>query len=136
MEKAKPKLTEKQEKYCQERANGKSQYDSYLIAYPKSQKWKRSSVDEVASKLERNVKIISRIAELRKPQEDLLESNRTGLIETSIKLAQGEMDEDKAKKINHAVLNKLLDKLLASKTETKSDVTYKFNISFNNIKDE
>lgn len=57
------KLTPQQERFAQEFASGKSQADSYRIAYPRSSKWQASSVYEAASKLA--AKIAPRLDELR-----------------------------------------------------------------------
>ena len=59
------KLTDKQEKYVQQLLiTDNSQRDAYKIAYPKSLKWKDSSVDESASRLFHNVKVQARYNEL------------------------------------------------------------------------
>jgi endo-1,4-beta-mannosidase len=59
-------LTANQEAFCQNIEIKKmSQYEAYLNAYPHSQKWKRASVDEVASRLANDIKILSRRQELR-----------------------------------------------------------------------
>lgn len=57
------KLTPQHERFAQEVAAGKSQADAYRIAYPRSGKWKPSSVWESASRL--TVKVSARIEELR-----------------------------------------------------------------------
>lgn len=112
-------LTAKQEAYCQERANNQIQYDSYLIAYPSSRKWKRSTVDEAASRLEKNSKIIARIEELRKPQEDLLESNRKAILQELIDIG---LSNKKVYPTTVAALTNLTGKLVATKTENKTDI--------------
>ena len=58
------KRTAKQERFCQEIANGKTQHEAYLIAYPVSKSWKPASVDRMATKLSKNIKVISRTKEL------------------------------------------------------------------------
>lgn len=60
-------LTAKQEKFAQGVASGLSQADAYRLAYETSKKWPDKSVHEAASKLASNIKIISRISELRAP---------------------------------------------------------------------
>jgi len=57
------KLTPQHDRFAQEVAAGKSQADAYRIAYPRSVKWKPSSVWESASKLAS--KVSPRIEELR-----------------------------------------------------------------------
>ena len=59
-------LTTKQEAFCQNVEIKKmSQYEAYLNAYPASQKWKRSTVDEKASVLANSGKILARRQQLR-----------------------------------------------------------------------
>ena len=45
--------------------NGKTQYQAYLDAYPRANKWARNSVDSLASQLMQNTKIVQRLQELR-----------------------------------------------------------------------
>ena len=108
-------LTASHEVYCQNRAEDKTQYESMLVAYPQRINWKRNSIDCAASKLEDKPKIKQRIAELKKPQLDLLESNRNALLQKAI-------DEALKDDSNVSVLNKLLDKLVATKTENKTEL--------------
>ncbi|MEJ8752621.1 hypothetical protein WKS98_08345 [Lagierella sp. ICN-221743] len=63
-------LTDRQEIYVQELLNGKSQRQAYRIAYPKSKKWKDSTIDSRASKLFKDDKVFTRYSELKK-QEDI-----------------------------------------------------------------
>ena len=58
------RLTSKQEKFCQEIAKGKSQYEAYITAYPKAKNWNRDGVDVQANKLRNNIKIVLRLKEL------------------------------------------------------------------------
>lgn len=58
------RLTSKQEKFVDGILAGKTQYQSYLDAYPKAKNWKRSTVDERASVLMNNNKIVTRLEEL------------------------------------------------------------------------
>ena len=57
-------LTDKQEKFVQELAKGKSQREAYRTAYPKSLKWKASAVDTQASILFNNSKVLERFREI------------------------------------------------------------------------
>ena len=59
------KLTAKQERFCQEIAKGKTQYESFCKAYPlQAKNSKRETIDNNAYKLMGNTEIIARIAEL------------------------------------------------------------------------
>ena len=53
------------EDYAQARAAGLSQRTAYRAAYPKSEKWKDSTVDVKASKLEKEDKVLVRYQELK-----------------------------------------------------------------------
>lgn len=55
----------KQELFAIELSKGKSQRQAYMVAYPVSKKWKEDSIDQKASLLAKNVKVMSRIDELR-----------------------------------------------------------------------
>lgn len=111
-------LTAKQEAYCQERANGIIQYESYLIAYPSSRKWKRDAVDTAAYRLEQNTQIIHRIAELKKPAEDILETNRNAIIQELIDIG---LLNKKVYPTTVTALTNLTGKILPTKTENKHE---------------
>jgi hypothetical protein len=53
------------EKFAQLRANGSSQYEAYLEAYPKSKEWSRNVVDVKASELASDGKVLVRINDLK-----------------------------------------------------------------------
>jgi phage terminase small subunit len=63
------KITHQQDLFCQQVASGKNQSESYRIAYPKSLKWKESTVWERASVQMRNNKVITRINELKEKNQ-------------------------------------------------------------------
>lgn len=102
-------LTAPQEKYCQARARGLSQRQAYREAYPKSAKWKDSSVDVNASKLEANAKVSQRLAELQEAAAKEAVASRAAVIDRmaalnaySAKIAvekarQGAIDKDAVK---------------------------------------
>lgn len=58
------RLTSKQEKFVDAIMQGKSQYQSYIEAYPNAKNWKRNSVDCNASQLMDDTKIKQRLKEL------------------------------------------------------------------------
>lgn len=60
------KLTPKQEDFAQAVASGKTQSDAYRSAYG-AEKTKAASVQQSASRVMANVKVSSRVAELREP---------------------------------------------------------------------
>jgi hypothetical protein len=58
-------MTPMQERFAREVASGKSQAAAYRIAYPKSQKWKDTTVCEAASRLMGNSKVSAIVDELK-----------------------------------------------------------------------
>jgi len=60
-------LTPKQEAFAQAVASGMSQSDAYRAAYKIRQDTKPDSVNQAASRVMANVKVASRVEELRKP---------------------------------------------------------------------
>ncbi len=59
------KVTDAQEMFAQEYAKNSNASEAYRTAYPKSQKWKSESVNQCASRLMNNIKVSSRINELK-----------------------------------------------------------------------
>ena len=89
-------LTAKQEKFVQELIKGKSQREAYKNSYNTS-KLKEKSIDELASRLFKQVKVRSRYEELMKeaiqPAVDDAESIRRTIIETEIAIATANMGD-------------------------------------------
>jgi len=63
------KVTPQQEIFCQQVALGKSQAESYRIAYPKSKKWKDEAVWVKSSELVKTGNVMVRIDELREKHQ-------------------------------------------------------------------
>lgn len=59
------RLTPKQEQFIDCILAGKTQYESFITAYPKAKNWQRNTVDSRASVLMSNEKIVKRLEELR-----------------------------------------------------------------------
>ena len=105
------KLTANQERYVQELVKGKSQRESYKIAYPNSKKWKPDSIDSNASTLLANAKVQQRYQELINKHQEKAIMTRDGLLrglKRAFEMACGieptktvikEMTEDGAKTI-------------------------------------
>ena len=70
------RLTPKQEKFVEEIAKGKTQYEAYITAYPTAKKWSRNSVDREASTMLNNPKIIQRLNDLKKIEENRIRWTR------------------------------------------------------------
>jgi len=66
-------LTDKQEKYIQERVRGETQRQAYYIAYPRSKNWKPETVDNKAYVLEKKGEVKARLQELKKKASKKLE---------------------------------------------------------------
>jgi hypothetical protein len=76
------RLTPKQEEFCQQIMQGKTQYEAYTIAYPKSKNWKRNSVDCNASQLMEDTKIKQRLKEMGYKDTKKVEWTRKKALET------------------------------------------------------
>ena len=90
-------LTLKQERFVQELIKGKSQREAYRIAYPKSNNWKDDTVDQVACRLFKNVKVHARydelMAEAIRPGVEDAESVRRMILETEMAIATANMGD-------------------------------------------
>lgn len=53
------------ERYCQERVAGKSQRQAMLAAYPSRAQWSESAVDQAASRLDADSKVLARLTALK-----------------------------------------------------------------------
>ena len=123
-------MTQNQEKYCQARVNGKGISKAYLLAYPNSVNYTKNTLYNVSSTLEHNPKIIQRIKELHRPLENYLEKNRTKILRVAIDVALG---KHTGGKVNVSVLNKLVDKLIPDKKESKVNANHRFNVSIEKL---
>ena len=94
------RLTPKQEKFVEEIAKGKTQYEAYITAYPKAKKWSRNAIDVAANHLMVNNKIVIRLDELRKLADKKVEWTRKKALKTINDVM--EMHEQDIKRINEA----------------------------------
>lgn len=76
------RLTSKQEKFVEGILEGKSQYQAYITAYPRSKTWLRNTVDTEAYSLMRNPKILKRLEELGWKDTKKIEWTRKKALET------------------------------------------------------
>ena len=76
------RLTSKQEEFCQQLMMGKTQYEAYRNAYPKTKTWKRSTVDWNASMLAKQPNIQKRLQELGWRDAKKVEWTRQKALET------------------------------------------------------
>ena len=134
------KLTPMQEKFCQEFIKIGNQSEAYRRAYPKSLKWKPESVNEVASTLMANIKVLSRVKALQEKQEQKNEISKEWIFnqlksviaksssEEEIKNAEGGTGEYKydSSGVNKAV--DTLNKMLGYYAPTKQEVDMKINL--------
>ena len=76
------RLTPNQEKFVDNIMQGKTQYESYILAYPRAKKWTRNAIDVAASQLMDNNKIIIRLKELGYKDKKKVEWTRKKALET------------------------------------------------------
>lgn len=89
------RLTKPQEIFIQELVKGKSQYESYIKAYPSKKKWKRNSIDCEASKLFKNPKIKQRYQEVLNTMREKEQANTQWTREQSIETLRYVIDINK-----------------------------------------
>lgn len=68
------------ERYCVERASGKTQRQAMLSAYPDRAKWKPETVDNKACKLESSDEVKARIAELKRAAAEASTVSRSDVL--------------------------------------------------------
>lgn len=131
-------LTQQQENFLQEYIKTGNGYKSYLVAYPKSKKWARNSVDVAVVKLLKNAKISQRIdAHNQKIQSTLEKSetlNRHKLLETALNILEN--TKDNPQQYAHAInVLKLLyqQQGMMPKAENNTTVNIINNNSIDNI---
>jgi hypothetical protein len=78
-------LTDKREKFVQNLNAGLSQRQAYREAYPKSRKWKDSTVDKRASELLKNGEVLGRYQELQKEKAEDRRKKNLWSYEDSVK---------------------------------------------------
>ena len=104
-------LTAKQEKYVRELVKGKTQRVAYRAAYPSSKKWKDSVVDNKASILLKNEKVLDRYKELQKKADEKVTYDvaeiRKLIIETELAILNADVADDNVD--GRAVKNKRWD---------------------------
>lgn len=133
-------LTSKQEAFCQCVANGMTQSDAYRSAYDVSPDTKPESVHEQASALLADLKVASRVKELR----DLLVMADLWSREQSVKALKGiaEGNESKAGEVTAAVkeLNSMYGFNAAQKHQHSGEdggpIHHTVEVVFGRIKDE
>lgn len=110
------KLTAQQEKFCQSIADGMSQADAYRVSYSAGN-MKPTSVHEKASELAANVKVASRIAELKSALAEKALWTREQAVQALIAEAQGDRASDRINAL------KALNDMHGYNAPVKSDVT-------------
>ena len=76
------RLTPKQEKFVECILEGRTQYESYITAYPNAKNWERNSIDCNASQLMSDTKILQRLKELGWKDKEKIEWTRQKALET------------------------------------------------------
>lgn len=113
-------LTNNQELFCQELMKGKSQRQAYLSAYPRSQKWKATSVDRKAHDLVKNVKVSARLKELREEQQDDVSRIREKIIDTYETILKADIGDFYTVQPNILTGEMTLDIVDLSKVDTRA----------------
>lgn len=96
------KLTPKQEKFIEGILQGKTQYESYIEAYPTSKKWLRNSVDRNASVLMNDTKILQRLKEMGWKEQKQVEWTRKRALATINRVI--ELNNEDMERINNAYI--------------------------------
>lgn len=95
-------LTPKQEKFVEGILQGKTQYESYIEAYPSAKTWKRFSVDSAANHLMNNNKIVTRLKEMGWKEQKQVEWTRKRALETINRVI--ELNNEDMERINNAYM--------------------------------
>ena len=122
-------LTPKREAFAQAVANGKTQADAYREAFTSSLNWKPDSVHQKASTLAADVKVQSRVAELR----EILTSKQLWSREDSVNTLKSIIESsDKASDTISAVkeLNSMHGYNAPSKHEHSGAIGVIINVGF------
>lgn len=89
-------LTIRQEKFAQKYVECGNASEAYRYAYPISAKWKDKSVWEKASNLMKNVKVLSRIEELKEASRQASQVTREEILKLCADVIRGAMITDNA----------------------------------------
>lgn len=120
------KLTQQQEKFVRLIAEGKSQHQAYLEAYPKSKDWLPSSVDCEASKLASNTKVLQRLDDIRnKADIKTVETIEKLTNELNTVLQQALSLEQTSSAVSAIMGKAKLLGLIVDKTDNKNTTTVK-----------
>lgn len=95
-------LTPKQEKFIDGILQGKTQYESYIEAYPKAKKWTRNAVDVNAHVLMNDTKIKLRLQEMGWKDKTKVEWTRKKALETINRVIQ--LNNEDMERINNAYI--------------------------------
>ena len=95
-------LTPKQEKFIDGILQGKTQYESYIEAYPKAKNWARNAVDSNASILMQNTKILQRLKEMGWKEQKKVEWTRKRALATINRVI--ELNNEDMERINNAYI--------------------------------
>lgn len=93
-------LTPKQEKFVEGILQGKTQYESYIEAYPKAKNWTRNSIDVNAHTLLNDTKIQLRLKEMGWKEQKKVEWTRKRALETINRVI--ELNNEDMERINNA----------------------------------
>ena len=121
-------LTAKQEAFCQAIADGLSQADAYRRAY-KAEKMKPESVQRMAHKLIKDLKVTSRVQELQSELKSKQLWTREQSVTTIMLGLESAKRNDKPMEIFKSV--ELLNKMFGYDAPQKVEISQKSGVTFN-----
>lgn len=121
-------LTAKQEAFCQAIADGLSQADAYRRAY-KAEKMKPESVQRMAHKLIKDLKVTSRVQELQSELKSKQLWTREQSVTTIMLGLESAKGNDKPMEIFKGV--ELLNKMFGYDAPQKVEISQKSGVTFN-----
>jgi len=130
-------LTQAQKTFLQEYIKTSNAYKSFLVAYPKSKKWKRSSVDCEASKLLDHPMIVQRLEEYNNKIESTLAKstilNKRKILNEIIELQQACKQDGNGQNATQLQALKLLSQIAGLLQENKTEINVQTNIAMQDV---
>ena len=116
-------MTPKQEAYARGVLFGrKTKRQAYRDAYPASEKWKDSSVDQAVNKLEKNTNFLLRFEKLRQEAEQAMNITRDTVLMELCKVGFSDEDSNIKTRDKLTALGMIVD-ILGYKNAQKVDMT-------------
>lgn len=87
-------LTPKQEKFIEVYSETGNASEAYRVAYPVSLKWNEESVHQAASRLLKNIKVLSRVQQIKAQNREISEIKRKDILELLARVLRGDQIPD------------------------------------------